>query len=534
MKTNNWYISLNEEQQHFVSSLISSMTIEEKIGQFIVPFAFGNFYNESSPEFQRIVSLIENQKVGGFCIFKGNIYNYAHLIKKMQAITNTPLLISADFERGLGMRISDAISFPYNMGVAATKDSSYAYKMAVAISQEMKALGIHQNYAPVADINTHPNNPIVNVRAYSEDPETVIEYCKEFIRGCNEEKILSTAKHFPGHGNTDIDSHTDLSTMYSSEEEFFNVDLLPFKKAIEFGVSSIMVAHLSFPFVNKDEKCPTTVSPYFVNHLIREILNFNGLVVTDALTMYGITNFYSVGEATVKSFLAGNDMILLPADEEIAYNSLLLAAEKGLISENRINESLQRIMTAKMWSGVFTPHLHNLTELSLQVNRPETLNLAKEIAYNSITVVKNESNLLPLDSSKKISCLTISDVVATELELIFQNKLNNNITVFKKYILDPKSTDLDYAIADTIIDNSDIVIVPVFIRIRAFQGGIVFIPEQIDLIKRLIEQNNNYILISFGNPYLYKDFEGISFYINAFGDSDIVQTETVNFLLSQN
>ncbi|MHC1739202.1 MAG: glycoside hydrolase family 3 protein [Ignavibacteriaceae bacterium] len=514
---------LNESEKEQIQKLLEGMTIEEKIGQMVTPFAFGNFLNRSSDEYKRIHRLITHYKVGGICLFKGTILNYAHLINEMQSLTETPLLISADFERGLGMRLTDAIQFPYNMGVGATGNPEYAYKMGLFLSQEMKALGVHQNYAPVADVNTHINNPIVNVRAYSEDKNIVAEYCAEFIRGCNEENILTSAKHFPGHGNTDIDSHVDLSLLYSTEKEFYDVDLYPFEKAVEAGVSSLMIAHVDVPGITGKKNFPATVSPFIVTELIRNRLKFDGLVVTDAMTMYGITSLYSAGEGAVKAILAGSDILLLPPDEEVAIESLYRAAKSGVITEERIDRSVRRILKAKLWADVFTLNKVDISKLSMNVNRPETFALAMEISEKSIKVIEDKEKILPLDFSRKISCITISDIPAGELELTFHNELNNRCSLFRKFVIDSKSSSVDYLKAITIAENSSVVIVPLFIRIRAFQGGIVYIPEQIEFIQKLIKMKIEFVLISFGNPYINRLFDGLGTYVNAYGDSTIVQ-----------
>ena len=521
---------LNESEKEKIQKLLVGMTVEEKIGQMITPFAFGNFLNRSSDEYKRIHRLITHYKVGGICLFKGTILNYAHLINEMQALTEIPLLISADFERGLGMRLTDAIQFPYNMGVGATGNPEYAYKMGLMLSREMKALGVHQNFAPVADVNTHINNPIVNVRAYSEDKNIVAEYCAEFIRGCNEENILTSAKHFPGHGNTDIDSHVDLSLLYSTEKEFYDVDLYPFEKAVEAGVSSLMIAHVDVPGITGKENFPATVSSFIVTELIRNKLKFDGVVITDAMTTYGITSLYSAGEGAVKAILAGSDILLLPPDEEVAIESLYRAAKSGVISEERIDQSVSRILKAKLWTDVFSNNKVDISKLSVNVNSPETAAFAMEIAKKSLKVMEDREKILPLDFSQKISCITISDIPAGELEMTFQNALHNRCSLFRRYVIDSKSSSDDYLRAITIAENSGVLIVPLFIRIRAFQGGIVYVPEQIEFIKKLIDLKIKFVLISFGNPYINRLFEGLGTYINAFGDSAIVQEAAAGFI----
>ncbi|HPO56027.1 MAG TPA: glycoside hydrolase family 3 N-terminal domain-containing protein [Ignavibacteriaceae bacterium] len=522
--------TLTTPESDWIDATLSRMTLEEKVGQMIVPFAFGDFLNRNSAAYKRLYRLITHYKVGGIALFKGTILNYASLINEMQKLADIPLLISADFERGMGMRLTDSVSFPYNMGIAATGDPEYAYKMGLAVSQEMKALGVHQNYAPVADINININNPVVNVRAYSEDKEVVARFCSAFIRACNEEKILSTAKHFPGHGNTDIDSHTELSPVYSGEEEYYERDFYPFRKAVEAGVSSIMTAHLDIPAITGKSGYPATVSEFVVKELIRNRLNFDGLITTDAMTMFGISSSYSVGEGTVRTVLAGTDQILLPPDEEVAINALLRSVRASVIPQESIDKSVRRILKAKIWTGAVANNKVDISTLIAKINRPETIALAREISSKALKVIMDDDLILPLDFSKKVSCITIADSQAADLEVSFQNELNNRVSLFRKFILDTKSSGDDYLKAMTIAENSDMLIIPLFIRIRAFQGTILYIPEQIEFVNRLTEKGIKFVLICFGNPYAITRFKDLKCCINTFGDATIVQEAAARFI----
>ena len=514
-----------------ITKIIAAMSLHEKVGQLIMPFAFGTFFNEESVDFKRIKRLITDYKVGGFCLFKGTTYGYAHLISRMQKLADIPLLISADFERGLGMRIVDAVEFPFNMGVGATNDSLYAFKMAEQISREMRLLGVHQNYAPVADINLNVNNPIVNLRGYSEDKNKVADFCVKFIEGCKKHRILSTVKHFPGHGNTDIDSHVDLSVIYSNDKELWDVDIYPFVKCIEAGVSSVMIAHVAYPNLENRLDIPVTLSNLFVEEYLRNRLGFKGLVVTDAFTMYGITNYFSIADAVVSSVKAGVDIVLMPPDEEVAINSLLDAVKQGELSEARINESVRRILEGKLWAGAFNNKGIDFNRIDKGVNSKKTYLLAKEISKKAVTIVRDKKNLLPIDFTRKVSCVTFADNIANDQEKMFQTFLSNKTKLFMTYLLDEKSVKKDYKMASLLVDKSDVIVLSTFIRIRAFQGAININQKFMKFMDKLVKQRKKIVVISFGDPYLDRKIDGLDTYITAFGDSVLVQ-ETVAELLT--
>jgi beta-N-acetylhexosaminidase len=340
--------NLTSDEKVWVDSVLDRMTIRERVAQMIMPWAGGNYTSETSSEFKRIKYLVEDLKVGGLIFFKGDILNEALLINKVQSISQVPLLISSDFERGLAMRLTDATEFPYNMALAATGDTRLASEMGRIISLESRAIGIHQNYAPVADINTNADNPIINIRAYSEDKNIVSDYCQAFISGTVRGKMIATVKHFPGHGGTMTDSHKELPVINSTREELMQNDLIPFINAINSGVHSVMIGHLSVPSLEPGKK-PATLSKNIITGLLKEELGFQGLIVTDAMNMNAVTKNYSVAEASVLAVKAGNDIILMPPDEAIAITAISDAVHNGEISIERINESVRKILSAKKW-----------------------------------------------------------------------------------------------------------------------------------------------------------------------------------------
>ena len=275
-----------------VKKKLESMTLREKIAQMVVANAIPENFSEGSAEFKKFKKLCEETKVGGFIFFKGSSTDYVKLSNKLQSYSDVPLLIGSDFERGTKMRVTDGALFPTNMAIGAADNKELAYKMGLEVARETRLLGIQQNYSPVCDVNNNPNNPIINVRSFGEDPQLVSRMSEAMIKGLQDGKVIATAKHFPGHGDTDIDSHNDLPQLKFTMDRMNSVELVPFKNAIEHNVMSVMIAHLAFPELESTPNIPASLSPAIVQGVLIDKMGFGGLVVTDALIMKGITKYY--------------------------------------------------------------------------------------------------------------------------------------------------------------------------------------------------------------------------------------------------
>jgi len=512
-----------KSENDWVNEKLNSMTLKEKIAQMIVTYSNG--YTADSKEEKRLKNLVQNLKVGGIIFFKGISHEEAKLINKLQGLSETPLLISQDFERGTGMRLTDGSLFPNNMALGATRDPELAYKMGLLIAKECRAIGVHQNYAPVMDVNNNPNNPIINVRSFGEDPNLVSEMGIKMIKGLQDGGVIATAKHFPGHGDTDIDSHSDLPIINHSRERLEKVELLPFKNAIESGVKSVMIAHLSIPTLENRANLPSSLSDKIVNDLLINKLGFQGLIVTDALNMAGVTKYYSTKEIAVLCVSAGIDLILMPKDEETAINAIYNAVQSGKIQEEQINISVRKILEAKKWLGLEENKFTDVSKLNLYINSEEEKNLSQGIADKSITLVKNENNIIPITNNyKDKKCLVVSLNNGKEREnsdFFFEEFFYYRTEHFKDfYILDLVG---DLESVEYIVNRSadyDIILIPIYAKVK-IKTGTVGIPQtQIDLINQLVSKNKTVVVISFGNPYLLKGFEGINSYICAYGDSE--------------
>jgi beta-N-acetylhexosaminidase len=515
-------ITPEQTDSGWVESTLKRMTLEEKIGQMIMPSSGGYFINEGSDEFQRLTRLVKEQKVGGLIFFRGNVFETAYLINKLQALADVPLLISADFERGLAMRIENTTSFPYIMALGATRDPKLSYEMGKVIAREGRALGVHQNYAPVVDVNNNPFNPVINVRAFGDNPQLVSEMADAFIRGMHEGKMISTAKHFPGHGDTDVDSHTDLPVLAFGRKRIESLELVPFRDAIERGVMSVMIAHLSLPAYDTVKGLPSTLSPNIVTKLLKTDLHFSGLVVTDAMTMNGVTKSFSTAEASTMAVKAGTDVVLMPPSEDVAVAALVGAAKRGEISLERIDDSVRKILRMKTWLGLHRNRFVNQDSIFAVVGAKEHQRLAKEIARKSLTLVKNGLNLIPLEKlgSRSIVSLVVSDGLSPTTGDRFNAQLRLRYPTAHTLRVDTRSNDEEYDSVFKALRKAELIVCPLYVRVRSGQGYIGLQPPQKNFLQRVLNLKKPVIAISLGDPYLLMDLKQVNSYLCAYSDAD--------------
>lgn len=516
---------LDDNDIDWVETTLSEMSLREKCAQMIMPWALGNYLPEDSVDYNRLVRLVKDDKVGGIIFFKGNILNEALLIKKMQKYADVPLLVASDFERGLAMRLTDAIEFPYNMALAATGDVNLAYRMGKDVGYECRMLGVNQNYAPVADINNNPENPIINIRAYSEDKNVVAEYCDAFIKGLTSERILATAKHFPGHGDTRIDSHQDLPVINRDSASLMKNELVPFDSAIKSGVQSIMVGHLHVPALDPGSNIPATLSKPIITKLLKRKMKFNGLVATDAMNMSSVTKYFSAAEAAVMAVNAGNDLILMPPDEDVALNAIYEAVMNGKITERRIDESVRKILAAKRWLKLDKNRYPDIDRINKYINTKPHLRLAEEIAEKSITLVKNKGNIIPVDPEKtgSVASIALSDGTENNADILFQKLVESRFGKVRTMVLNKKSSRRDYIKAYSLARHADLIILPSFLRTKAYQGTVDMSEENKSFVDKVLRLKAPSVLISFGNPYLLSMFPKSKTYLCSYGDPPVSQ-----------
>ncbi|WP_439152935.1 glycoside hydrolase family 3 N-terminal domain-containing protein, partial [Winogradskyella sp.] len=395
-------------QKQWVDSLYNAMTLEEKIGQLYMVQVMSNNSEKVNNE---VVQLIKKQKIGGVIFSNGGPYRQAKLNNLLQAASDIPLLVGMDAEWGLSMRLDSTYAFPWNMTLGAISDNKLIEQTGRQIGEHCKRLGVHFNFAPVVDINTNPKNPIIGNRSYGEDRDNVTEKGLAFMKGMQSAGTLANAKHFPGHGDTEDDSHLKLPTIQFSEERIDSVELYPYKKLINEGLSSVMVAHLNVPSLETKSGLPSSLSKHIVTDILKNELGFNGLIFTDALTMKGAADFNETGAIDLAAFMAGNDVLLMSEDVAKGAKKLIEAYNKGDISEERLAHSVKKILMAKYKVGLndYSPvGLYNLTK---DLNRLNDDVLYENLMESAITVVKNEKSLLPLRDleTKKIAYVTLGD-----------------------------------------------------------------------------------------------------------------------------
>ncbi|MCH8568966.1 MAG: glycoside hydrolase family 3 protein, partial [Balneolales bacterium] len=376
--------------------LLNEMTLREKIAQLFIIRASGNYYAEDDDEFRRLSRMVQEYGIGGIIYFRGDIYNQAVLNNKLQARAKIPLWISQDMEFGAAMRISNTTRITPAMGVAATGNPRWAFEKGRITAMEARAIGVHQVYAPVVDINNNPDNPVINVRSFSEDAETVSVFAEAFIKGIQSQGLIATAKHFPGHGDTNTDSHTALPIITSSYEDLLATELIPFKRVIDAGVTSIMSAHIAFPALTSGDRKPATLDGRILNAILRDSLGFDGVIVTDGLEMQGIAAHYAPGEAAVMALNAGADLLLLSPDEMTAIYQIEEAVARGEISVERIEASVLKLLKWKLDAGLFRQSQVNINRIPRLVNTRSSQMIADQIARESITLLKNERDILPI------------------------------------------------------------------------------------------------------------------------------------------
>lgn len=526
---------LSEPDKAWVAKTMKGLSLRDKIAQLIQVRVQGKFMNRHSPEFLAIQDEIRRNHVGGVVLFAGNIYESTVLLNQLQSLSKFPLVVSADFERGASFRITDTTSFPWTMAIGATGSEEFAYKEGSITGQEARALGVHWIFAPVMDVNNNPDNPVINIRSFGEDPQLVARLGAAFIRGAHDKGVLATAKHFPGHGDTATDTHIGLAVVPSDLTRLNSIELVPFKSAIDAGVDSIMTAHVAVPQVTGEPGIPATLSPQILTGLLRDSLHFKGLIVTDALEMGGITTRFWSGLAAVRAIQAGADMLLLPPDTNVAINEVERAVRRGDISEARINQSVEKVLAAKSRLRLHRSRTVPVDRIDDLVATPENQMLAQTIADRSITLVRDEKSLLPIDPRHPPNIYSV--VLASDLEpwpaSVLQSEVRRHFVTARTAAADPRiSDDLVSSIVKA-ASESDIVIFSTLVRVISGKGNVSLPAGQRGLIDKLLASGKPVIWIAFGNPYLLRLYPQIQTYLCTFSYSDVSQIAAAKALAGE-
>ncbi len=544
----------SEKSYKWADKQLKKMTLDEKIGQLIHIGINAQYLAQDSAEYKELIRQVRDLKVGGVIVFVGGLYETVHLVNRMQENAKIPLLISADFETGLGMRFFETVNFPWNMAISATGNADFAYKQGVIVGREAKAMGVQQVFAPVVDVNNNADNPVINVRSYGENPLEVARFGAAFSRGLQSQNVLATAKHFPGHGDTAVDSHRGLPVIDFSRERLEKTEFLPFREIIKAGVGSVMISHISMPQLdNEDVKplkesskasytesevitenttIPATLSNKIVTDILRKDMSFDGLIVTDAMDMSGLTLYFNPAEAGVRAILAGNDVLLKTSFPDEMIRGIKEAVQNGRLTEARINESVRRQLAWKHQLGLTERKITPIEGIDSIVSNSEMRSLSNEIAANAITLVKKESDVLPLPKDKKLFFLGITNgddkgFIANT----FRSQLRANGYNFEFAILDERSTPTEIANALKKASEAEIILSGLFGRVRSGAANSVGIPEKAaDALRQILKTDKKVVNIAFGNPYLLRSFPEMKTYIVSYGDMRSLQSATANAL----
>ncbi len=395
-------------QKQWVDSLYTTMSLKEKVGQL---FMLQVFSNQGKATKNATIKLIKDHHIGGLIYSKGGPVRQAKLNNELQSISKLPLLIGMDAEWGLSMRLDSTYTFPWNMTLGAIKNKELIERVGQHIGEHCKRIGVHFNFAPVVDINTNPNNPIIGNRSFGQDRNLVTAHAMAFMKGMQSTGVLANAKHFPGHGDTNSDSHKTLPTVNFTQKRIDSIELYPYKKLITGGLSSVMVAHLNVPSLEPKDGYPSSLSKRIVTNLLKETLNFKGLIFTDALNMKGASNFAKSGAIDLAAFKAGNDVLLISENIPIGISAIIEAYQNGDISEERLEHSVKKILKAKYKVGLSNYKPVGLANLTSDLNRKKDDLLYEELIENALTVIKNDNQLLPLQhlDDKNIAYVTLGD-----------------------------------------------------------------------------------------------------------------------------
>jgi beta-N-acetylhexosaminidase len=534
---------LSPAASQWVESTLAKMTLDEKVGQLIFATYHGSFTADDSPAYAEIMRDVEELHVGGFInitqssplgIVKSQAYPTAVLTNQLQAKSKLPLLVGADFERGTAMRLDEGTSFPTAMALAAAGNPKDAYTMGKVTALEARAVGIHWIYAPDSDVNNNPDNPIINTRSFGEDPKKVAEFVTQFVHGVQDNGGLATAKHFPGHGDTAADSHIDLPVIRADRERLESLELVPFRAAIAAGADSIMTGHLAIPALEPDTNTPATLSSNILTGLLRNELGYQGLVVTDAMDMGGITVRYAPGEAAVRAFAAGADALLMPPVPDAAIDALRDAVKSGRISNERLDASVRRILQAKARIGLYKERLVDVNALNKHFAKVEWQREAQEVSDRGVTLLRDTPHRLPLDETKPTRALLVALYADPEpypgedLERELRSRVDS-LTTLRADTRFVKADNLKLPSADTY----DVAILAFFVRVSDRKGNVDIPAEQAALAEKVYKNGKPVVTIGFGSPYLVEKFPQAETWLAAFGISDVAQISVARALFGQ-
>jgi beta-N-acetylhexosaminidase len=568
-------VHLDKGGEKWAQKSLKKMSLEQKVGQMFMVWSHAQFLNVASPEYIALRDTMRKYHLGGFgltvdyvdgLLYKNEPLEAAMVTNQLQKDSEFPLLFAADFERGLGMRLNEVTGFPHAMAFGAAGTVEFARQSGRITAMEARALGVQWNWFPDVDVNSNPDNPVINTRSYGEDPSLVGRMAAAYIEGAHEFGMLTTAKHFPGHGDTDVDSHLAVPVIAADRTRLDAVELPPFEAAISAGVDAVLVAHVCVPALDPDPKHVASISPPIVTGLLRDQLGFHGLVITDALEMAGLMKLFSQagpaasGQAAVEAVKAGNDMLLIPADIDSAYSGVLNAVRSGEISESRIDQSVLKVLRVKASVGLNKARLVDLDAVNQIIAKPENLLTAQKIADRAITLVRDNRQVLPLQCSAKGTNPAASAYQSTEdtrgrdLVLIFSDdsrsesgrlldaEVRQRIPDARVIYLDPRTAVGLTTPVMSAVDMAQKIIVAIYevpvsgkvVRGKPGDNSMAVQSASATLLENVLQAAAaKTVVASMGSPYIVSQFPEIQTYLCAYSNMKVSEISAVKAMFGE-
>ena len=511
-----------------------ALTVREKAAQLVMPWIPGDYWALDAAALDSALRLVGDDAVGGVIVGVGSSpYDVAEKLNTLQRAARIPLLVAADLEAGLATRTRGGTGFPGNMALGATGRELDAYEVGRVTAVEGRAIGIHLNFAPDVDVNNNPANPIINVRSFGEIPARVAELGSAFIRGLREHGMLSTAKHFPGHGDTGTDSHLALPVITASRARMDSVELVPFRAAVRAGTDVVMTAHLSVPGLAGADAPPATLSPFVLDTLLRGQLGFRGLVVTDALNMGAIVTRYGAAQAAVMALEAGADILLMPMSPRAVIDAVAAAVARGEVSEARLDSSVARILAVKARLGLFHDRLVDINRIAVTVGTASNLALAQDISQRSLVLVKDSSGIVPLPAARRhrVFVLTYGDENSRDVGGSLVAALRSSMDTVHTMRLWPASGPASFDSARTEAAAASLVLFLAASRPTAWRPDAVDIPGPVATLVEQLSGGAPLIAVSLGSPYVLGQVPDAPAFLAAWTDNDTIERAVARALL---
>ena len=560
-------IHLTSAGEKWAVKTMQRLTLEEKVGQVFMIWCRASFLNVENPEYLQLREAMQKYHVGSFAmtvhvdgpyLLRSEPYEAAELLNRLQSESKLPLLFAADFERGAAMRLMGTTVFPHAMAFGGDGKAEDVEIFGRITAEEARAIGIHWNFFPDADVNSNPDNPIINTRSFGEDPKQVGDLAAAYIKGAHAGGMLTTVKHFPGHGDTSTDSHLGVASVNVDRAHLDSIELPPFRQAIAAGVDSVMVAHVTVPALDPDPNHVATISPAIVSDLLEKQLGFKGIIVTDALDMAGLTHLFAsnIGRAAVEAFKAGSDLLLIPADFPASYDAMLQAVQSGEISRERLDHSVLKILKAKASLGLQDARMVDVKAIANLVGKPQNLAFGQQVADAAVTLVRDNGKVLPLKSSLKnrgtakaalpyttpeetrnqMVAVLFSDDVRTDSGRAFAREFRARITDAHVIYVDPR---IAAGMADEVlkaVDEARTVVAAVYVVPTAGKVGntVAMADATGALLQQLLDRAaEKTAVVAMGNPYLAASFPKVENYLCTFSNATVSELSAVKALFGE-